>query len=89
MLTMMRSIADAAKTVATATADGKPMVAAPAVVAARQAVCVDCEHWRAGDGRCALCGCWTAARIRLAALSCPIDKWGPETGVTNDDPQGS
>jgi len=42
-------------------------------VARRRAICLDCEQW--DDGRCRICGCFLAAKIRMKTEHCPIAKW--------------
>jgi hypothetical protein len=39
----------------------------------RMALCLACEHYV--DGRCALCGCFTAAKAAWAREKCPVGKW--------------
>jgi hypothetical protein len=43
-------------------------------VNARLAVCSTCDQRTAG-GMCSGCGCLLAAKARLPAESCPMDKW--------------
>lgn len=41
-------------------------------------VCSICPQWEGGRGklgRCRLCGCYTATKLRLATESCPIGRW--------------
>lgn len=42
-------------------------------VARRLAICATCPQW--DDGRCKLCGCYLAAKVRLKTEHCPISKW--------------
>jgi hypothetical protein len=48
-------------------------VADEAEVARRLAICRPCPNWR--DGRCALCGCALAWKVRMRTEHCPIDQW--------------
>lgn len=56
---------------------GQAVLATADAQARRQAICAVCEHWRPSDGRCSRCGCWTRAKLALAAESCPDGRWGP------------
>lgn len=40
-------------------------------IATRLAICHDCEHLRASDQRCSLCGCPVEEATKLASYSCP------------------
>jgi Tfp pilus assembly protein PilF len=46
---------------------------APDVQRRRIEICTTCEHHT--GVRCKICGCFTAAKTRLAHESCPIGKW--------------
>jgi hypothetical protein len=48
-------------------------VADEAEVARRLAICRGCPNWR--DGRCAICGCALAWKVRMRTEHCPIDQW--------------
>jgi hypothetical protein len=45
----------------------------------RLSICKGCPHWSrqgfASTGKCRLCGCATAVKLRLATASCPAGKW--------------
>lgn len=45
----------------------------------RLEICRSCEKFDAtalnGTGRCVLCGCSTALKLKMATEKCPIDKW--------------
>ena len=42
----------------------------------RYGICVDdCGFYRPQDGRCAMCGCWVKAKVKIEAWHCPIDRW--------------
>lgn len=49
------------------------------VLEERLAICRDCPQWDAsgfgGTGRCRLCGCSTAAKLRMATAECPEGRW--------------
>lgn len=57
--------------------------AAVEVSLARREICCACERLLPGPffvaRRCELCGCFAAAKTRLAAETCPANppKWGP------------
>lgn len=42
-------------------------------ITARWESCLACEHH--DRGKCTKCGCFTAAKIRLASSVCPADRW--------------
>lgn len=39
----------------------------------RLAICEACPHYNAG--RCAVCGCYMAAKTMMATSKCPVGKW--------------
>lgn len=41
------------------------------------AICRECEHFVAAEGRCSVCGCYAALKVRLAQEHCPLSepKW--------------
>lgn len=39
----------------------------------RLASCRTCAEYR--DGRCLLCGCFVAAKVRLLTEACPLGRW--------------
>jgi hypothetical protein len=47
----------------------------------RLEICHKCEFfeskWFAGTGRCSKCGCSIQVKLRMAASTCPINKWLP------------
>lgn len=47
--------------------------APPDVVAARRAICEQCEY-RKGS-RCLLCGCFTQPKTALLGSTCPASRW--------------
>lgn len=49
------------------------ILADPEQSATRLALCQNCEQLQAG--RCTLCGCYMAAKSRLAAMRCPLGVW--------------
>ena len=42
-------------------------------ITARWESCLSCEHH--DRGRCMRCGCFTAAKIRVASSVCPAERW--------------
>ena len=42
-------------------------------ITARWESCLSCEHH--DRGRCMKCGCFTAAKIRVASSVCPAERW--------------
>ena len=46
------------------------------IIDKRRALCNDCEH-RFGLN-CKKCGCFIAAKTKVASTSCPVGKWGKE-----------
>ena len=46
------------------------------IIDKRRALCNDCEH-RFGLN-CKKCGCFIAAKTRVATTSCPVGKWDKE-----------
>lgn len=65
-------VANASRAAGRFVAAGLPL-ADEALRASRLATCGDCPFLDAG--RCRLCGCWTAAKARLATESCPDGRW--------------
>ena len=39
----------------------------------RLAICHGCEQW--DEGRCRICGCHLAAKVKMKTGHCPIGKW--------------
>lgn len=77
---MVAGVASAIARTAARAATHRPVFASGAERARRIEACLACEHYRRVDARCALCGCATARKIALAGESCPVRKWGPESG---------
>lgn len=48
-------------------------LASRAEVARRMEICSDCPNFDAG--RCRLCGCQLAAKVRMRSGHCPVEKW--------------
>jgi hypothetical protein len=46
-------------------------------VTARNALCEACPRFVSADRRCLECGCDMDYKMRMAAMSCPLGKWGP------------
>jgi len=44
----------------------------------RLAICQKCPHY--SGGRCAVCGCYMAAKTMMATSKCPIGKWDAVSG---------
>jgi len=40
--------------------------------------CNSCEHLRAKEGRCGLCGCVVEHKAKWATSKCPDDRWKPQ-----------
>jgi hypothetical protein len=57
------------------------VVVSPEDLEKRLAICRNCEKFDAealnGTGRCKLCGCSTALKLKMATEKCPIGKWLP------------
>ncbi len=45
----------------------------------RLTICESCEFYR--DSRCLKCGCFMDKKVHLEAATCPVDKWGENTGI--------
>ena len=45
----------------------------------RLTICESCEFYR--DSRCLKCGCFMDKKVHLEAATCPMDKWGENTGI--------
>lgn len=60
-------------------AAGAPLADA-ATLAAREAACAACEHWKptepGGPMHCERCKC-LRAKLAMATSACPVGKWGP------------
>lgn len=54
---------------------GQPLRVSSDEARRRLAVCASCNSYRASDKTCAECGCYIAAKARLASEQCPSDKW--------------
>jgi len=73
----------AAGRIIVATVQGKPVLVASAVFAARLAICRECPKVHVhSDGvslRCNACGCWLNgkhfAKASLATETCPLNRW--------------
>lgn len=50
-------------------------VAPEPLQASRRAVCRSCPRYDAAASRCALCGCYTAAKIAMRSEHCPEGRW--------------
>lgn len=45
----------------------------------RLSICESCEFFR--DKRCLKCGCFMEKKVHLEKATCPMDKWGENTGL--------
>jgi hypothetical protein len=72
-----RSALGAAGRAVGAALSGAEVVRSGDEIARCLAICHACEHFVATDGRCSICGCVAAWKIRLATEHCPLDppKW--------------
>lgn len=52
------------------------ILASNETIVSRWETCQSCEHLN--GNRCNKCGCYMPAKIRLAMLACPIEKWKAE-----------
>lgn len=50
------------------------------IASARLDICNDCAHLNALK-QCSKCGCFMAAKVKLAEAHCPIGKWEGTDGV--------
>ena len=60
------------------------IMASDEIAKTRWDICFDCEFFvkYVSDVymyRCSKCGCGMRVKVRLAAMKCPINKWGPVT----------
>ena len=62
-----------------ALAVGDPVLSTAEVIARRRGLCELCEFSEPRDGRkkrrCSKCGCYLAAKTRLATEQCPVGVW--------------
>lgn len=65
---------------------GAPVLAGEAAYRGRLEICGACEHWT--GSACRLCGCATAAKLRLATERCPDDppRWPAIGGAADPAP---
>lgn len=83
---MAFNLVGAGKDVIAAAITNGVIMASDEVAKARWCICFSCEFLikqsRAGDAvdthmyRCNKCGCGMRVKTRLAAMKCPINKWG-------------
>jgi len=50
----------------------------------RMSICKACKHFRKSVSQCKKCGCFMKIKGAIAFTRCPIDKWGRERDLTND-----
>jgi hypothetical protein len=60
------------------------IMASDEIAKTRWDICFDCEYFikyvsEVNHYRCSKCGCGMRVKVRLAAMKCPINKWGPVT----------
>lgn len=60
------------------------IMASDEIAKTRWDICFDCEFFvkHVSDVymyRCSKCGCGMRVKVRLAAMKCPINRWGPVT----------
>lgn len=72
-LDQLKNAATAATRLARAVAQGQETEVNPLVRDGRRALCEECPRREAQF--CGLCGCWLAAKVRLATENCPLGKW--------------
>jgi hypothetical protein len=74
-----RSVLGAISRAVRAMVDAQPLLTPLSTAVARRQVCLSCKSaQRRGKGkliRCVVCGCYIAAKIRMATESCPRGKW--------------
>ena len=82
---MVYSLTETVQNMLKSAAENKIILASEEQALARLDICLQCEFFiTSGEGsivpaRCAKCGCGMKYKARIAASSCPINKWGPIT----------
>lgn len=79
---MLANLTDSVKDVLGKYVERGQLLVPEDVARARLSVCFDCDKFvKQPEGaiipfRCSVCGCGMKVKTRLAAMKCPIDKWG-------------
>ena len=47
----------------------------PKLIAKREAICSDCEHYLEVKDKCLECGCFMDLKRKIKNQSCPVGKW--------------
>jgi len=76
-LEMVKNVTKSVAKVAVAAANHKVIKASKETEQQRINICTTCELFE--NNRCKKCGCYLAAKRKIATESCPIGKWGQET----------
>lgn len=71
--TQLAHAAGALRRAAQAVVKREPLLATAAEAEARREICASCPDLV--NGRCARCGCFYKAKIKLATERCPLGKW--------------
>ena len=80
---MAFSLVGAAKEIVTTAVSKGAIIASDEDIKKRWDICWDCEFFKKQPEHammpyvCIKCGCGMKVKTRLAAVSCPINKWGP------------
>ena len=72
---MSKSLAGSAAKAGAAISNGKPIIAQKNKAQQRLDVCNKCKDLDKNLGRCTLCGCFVAAKVKADYESCPSRKW--------------
>jgi len=67
--------AEAAKRVATAFAQGEPILVSRQTEVLREAACKQCPRRDPAANQCLECSCFLALKVQLATEKCPLGKW--------------
>lgn len=82
---MVYSLSETLQNMLKSAAENKIILVTEEQALARLDICLQCEFFITQPesvimpARCAKCGCGMKYKARLAAASCPINKWGPIT----------
>lgn len=72
---MSKGLAGSAVKAGVAFSNGKPIIAQKNKAQHRLDVCNKCKDLDKNLGRCTLCGCFVAAKVKADYESCPSGKW--------------
>ena len=72
---MSKSLAGSAVKAGAAISNGKPIIAQKNKAQQRLDICNKCKDLDKNLGRCTLCGCFVAAKVKADYESCPSGKW--------------